>query len=132
MYISHFNYVKDNPKYRDQIVSISAYPPIYIKGKIETAPELAPDRDMLNKFQRGKIDYDTYFEAYWQKLEKLDMKIFDRLQGKILCCHCKEVLVCHRFWLSSFYHDKTGKFIPELGINLEEHLKEFERQNNLK
>lgn len=131
MYISYFNYVKDNPVYMDKVVSIAAYPPRYIKSKIETVPELAPPRNIFLKRKNNEITPEKYFELYYEQLEKLGLNFLEQLQGKILCCHCKEVLGCHRFLVSSYYDDLTGMFIPELGMDIKKHMEDYIAKHNL-
>lgn len=115
MNISYFNY-KDNKK-RSDIVSISVYQPQYIKN-IVNIPELTPNKDLFDKSRKGLITFDDFFDGYLDKLNKLGIDGFNKLnlENKIICCHCKDVLSCHRFILSCWYYEQTGKNIEELGI----------------
>jgi hypothetical protein len=130
MYISNFSTI-NNEDYIDRAVGISAYPARNLIRKVEYIPELAPKRDMLKKFNEGEISYTEYFDAYLNKISGINLSIFRELEDKILCCHCKEVLKCHRSWLSFWYEEQTGLLIPELGTDLKKLVEEFEKANGL-
>ena len=132
LYISYFNKIKNSEQYKKDIVSIAAYNPRYM-GHVESFPDFAPDRKKLVAFNKGEIDFDNYFESYWEKLEKINdiENVFKQLDGKILCCHCADVLSCHRYWLSNFHEEKFGILIPELGMDLKNHVEDFERKYNI-
>lgn len=117
MYISHFNYV-NNGKYIDSAVGISAYPARYLIKKVDYISELAPDRSELKKLREDENYFAQYSDNYINKLERINFSIFKELEDKILCCHCKDVIECHRFLLSCFYAEKTGLYIPALELDL--------------
>ena len=87
--------------------------------------DLAPPRDLFEHWIAGTIDPDEYTRVYRGFLDSLGPKeVTTQLEKKragnggkplVLLCWCSPGEFCHRRVWADWYHEKTGREIPELG-----------------
>lgn len=98
-------------------ISISTYPPRWLRGKIPSYPPLAPQFNF-------RIPFDEYVVKYEEQLSKLDpQKVWDDLHQlangsePVLLCYeappFDKINFCHRHMAAKWLETKLGVSIPE-------------------
>lgn len=87
--------------------------------------DLAPPRDLFEHWLAGTIDPDEYTRVYRGFLDSLGPEeVTTQLEKKsagnggkplVFLCWCSPGEFCHRRVWANWYHEKTGREIPELG-----------------
>lgn len=112
IYTSYYANLKNIPENLTPI-SISLYKP---KGIfIDSIPELAPSKDILNKYKNSKqtnLDKDNYVKAYKDQIKNFD---FSKLNNVVLMCYEHPNDFCHRHIVSEMIDIQLNMDVKELG-----------------
>ncbi len=103
-------------------VSISRYAPKWFPPEYIIAKELAPSRDLLQRYKEGLVNSEEYVKVYREEtLSVLDPKlIYEKYDGSTLLCYETIGDFCHRSIVRDWFSEHgliTKEFnITRLGI----------------
>jgi len=117
-YYANIPAIKKELNSKEKLVSISLYPPSYLKSQISHAPELAPSKKLLADYKNGLVNDEQYTEIYINEtLSKLNpAEIFKKYDGKVFLCFEKTGDFCHRNIVSKWLRDngfESGEIVKK-------------------
>ncbi len=104
--------LKDYPK--EQLVSLSARPPI---DGIRIYKPLCPSWNLVSNYKEGRISMTEYIERYYEEhFNKLDpQKVFDEIRkDSIILCYERPEKFCHRQLVANWLMKNLNVQIVEL------------------
>ncbi len=94
-------------------IAITVYKPKFWNGDVY--PDLAPSRDLLNRYKAGKATDEEYTVEFNRHLSTLDPKtVWRDLKDKVLLCYETADKFCHRHLVANWIKESLGYEVEEI------------------